>query len=257
AMTTRIALLVAALAGLLQAAGARAEVPVAPAPREIRPDGSRDPAPQPKSEDPAETVGRIIQNSKVVGERLAMTDPGEETQKKQATILKDIDSLLNHQENSQSGGANDKKEKNQDKSSDQQKNEKAPIDPKANPDPKGGMNPMSGMNPPKNDDQQTAARRPRMGEQGASQPKEKEGNRDKKPQDRGMKAPMARAGGMEPKKEPDPMPGGMNPKQPSAPKAPNAKAATPTGGVPNGPPSGRSALPLDEEVAKKVWGGPR
>jgi hypothetical protein len=256
-MTTRIALFVAALAGLLQATDAFADVPVAPPPREIRPDGSRDPVPEPKAEDPAVTVGRIIQNSKAVGERLAMTDPGEETQKKQATILKDIDSLLNRQQQSQSGGGADQKDKkNQEKNSEKQK-EKQPSDAKANSEPKTGMEPMPGMPPPKNDDQQQASgRRPRMGEPGAKQPKDQQANAGKKPNDPGMKEPMAKAG-MEPMKEPDPTPGGMNTKQPNDPKDKDAKAVNPTGGVPTSPPAARSSLPLDEEVAKKVWGGPR
>ena len=75
---TSLSLLVAA-ATLLAESSARGQLPVAPPPREIRPDGSRDPAPQPeppaKPEDPAAVVDRIIKNSKDVGDKLANRIP--------------------------------------------------------------------------------------------------------------------------------------------------------------------------------------
>src|SRR5438067_1118371 len=52
-MTARFTLFIVALAGLLSVAGTRAqppaELPVAPPPREVRPDGSRVEVPQPKA----------------------------------------------------------------------------------------------------------------------------------------------------------------------------------------------------------------
>jgi hypothetical protein len=96
-----LALLVATAA--LLAESARGQLPVAPPPREIRPDGSRDPAPQAeppaKPEDPSAVVDRIIKNSKDVGDKLAKTDTGTGTRKTQGKILSDIDSLINRQEN--------------------------------------------------------------------------------------------------------------------------------------------------------------
>src|SRR5262245_51117442 len=98
-MTVRFVLFAVALAGLLSVTGTRAqppaELPVAPAPREVRPDGSRGPVANPTPEDPAVVINRIVKNSNDVGDRLSKTDPGAETQQKQAQILKDIDSLLN------------------------------------------------------------------------------------------------------------------------------------------------------------------
>jgi hypothetical protein len=80
---------------------ADAQIDVAPAPREVRPDGTRDPAPQPaaqRPENPFQVVQRIIKNSNAVGDKLAMTDTGTETRGKQETILKDIQSLIDQQE---------------------------------------------------------------------------------------------------------------------------------------------------------------
>src|SRR5262249_16846680 len=79
----------------------RADVPVAPPPREIRADGSPDPGPSPEAapkEDPLAVVERIIKNSKDVGDKLAMTDTGTDTRNKQDKILKDIDALLNQED---------------------------------------------------------------------------------------------------------------------------------------------------------------
>jgi hypothetical protein len=66
-----LALLVSA-AVLLADSSARGQLPVAPPPREVRPDGSRDPAPPPeppaKPEDPAAVVDRSIRNAKEGGD---------------------------------------------------------------------------------------------------------------------------------------------------------------------------------------------
>ncbi len=77
-----------------------ADVVVAPPPREVRSDGSRDAVPDaPRAQDPRETVERIINNSRAVSEKLARTDTGADTQKTQNTILKDIKSLIQQEEN--------------------------------------------------------------------------------------------------------------------------------------------------------------
>ena len=92
----RFAFFALLVAGLVSAV-ASAQIDVAPAPREIHQDGTRDPVPQAepaKKVNPLEVVERIITNSKAVGDKLAMTDTGTETRAKQETILKDIQSLI-------------------------------------------------------------------------------------------------------------------------------------------------------------------
>jgi hypothetical protein len=210
---------------------ARAGLPVAPPPREVHPDGSRDPAPQAGSrENPLEVVERIVKNSQSVGDKLAQTDTGTETRGKQATILKDIDKLIDQQENPPPpmGGdsddkkkqdKNDKNDKN-DKSDESPKNDKNPkggMDPKGDMNPQGGQNPMGGNSPPR-------GRKPRQGEQG-SQPKNS---------------------GPPPTGKP---PGGMakgNPK--------SGKQAASAGGNPKGKIAPKATLPIDDAVVKEVWG---
>ena len=230
---TRIALFTALLTGVLSAAS-RAESEAIPPPREIRADGSRDPAPEPdpntltakaakfesvtvaKSENPAETVEKIIKNSKTITDRLADSDTGKDTRKTQDETLALIDSLLNPPPPPPSGGGSDDKKDNKDKSDDK-KDMKGMDDM---PPPKKGMDPMDGMDQqPKDKD----GRRPRMNP--GDQPEGKE------PKDKGMN-PMG--------KMPMPMmdPGGMNP----------------SGGVPMGVAGVRPSLPLDDEVTKEVWG---
>jgi hypothetical protein len=243
----RIALLtlfVAAVA-LLAADSARAQLPVAPPPREVRSDGSRDPAPKPeapaKAEDPAAVVDRIIKNSKDVGDRLEKTDTGTDTQKKQDTILSDIDALLKQQENPPPPSPDQNKDKNQDKNNDPMKDMNPPKSDM--PPPKGDMPmdkmgmgmgkdpgmPMPGMNEPP---MPMGGRKPRMGD------------------------PMA--GDKKEPGQPDPKPGPMGTdkkpadgqKEPKDPKNPSGMA----GGVPGGKPPPKASLPFDEDVAKDVWG---
>ena len=219
------------------ASQARADLPVAPPPREVRPDGTRvqPPIAEPTAaEDPAAIVERIIANSKDAGERLGKTDTGTETQKKQATVLKDIDILLNQQDDSK-GGGNDK-----DMNPDQKKDDKK-QDSKKNDMTKGmDDQPMNG-----NDSQPKNDRRPRQ-DQNGKQPKDKA---DKQPQDAGMNPKGDDKKGM----KDDPMPGTKS----SDPK----EGKDPKGGMPTGGPMGKTgnqpSLPVDDEVAKKVWGGPR
>ncbi|CEF48219.1 unnamed protein product [uncultured bacterium] len=227
-MTTRFALFVAALAGLLSFAGTQAqppaEVPVAPPPREVRPDGSRPPVPPPpKTEDPAVVIARIVKNSNDVGDRLSKTDPGPQTQKTQAEILKDIDSLLNPPP-SGGGGADKKDQKNPDpnqQKKDDMKSSGGGMDKQPNPDPKGDGRPDQAARPRKND-QQAKANPPN-------------GKDQKPPQDPDMNQ-QAKGGGMDPKKEPGPMPGGgMKEPMPKEKTDPNASPMSPSGGTPNGP----------------------
>ncbi len=237
--------------GSLLLARVRADLPVAPPPREVHVDGSRDPVPQPTNsepEDPAAIVARIIENSTDASERLSQTDTGSETQQKQATVLKDIDTLLNQQDNPSGGGAGDK-DQNPDTSMDP-KPEDQEKDSKKNDSEPNGMD----MQPMKQDQQPMAGqdpqpeRRPRQDRPG-SEPKEKT---EGKPQDAGT-SPKPENGSD--KKEPK-MPeskGGSEPKDDK-----DEKNEPPSGGVPMGKiGNNQPSLPLDEDVAKKVWGGPR
>ncbi|MBX9581085.1 MAG: hypothetical protein K2X87_12320, partial [Gemmataceae bacterium] len=142
-------------AGLVVVLGlsARADLPVAPPPRPAAP---RD------AEDPAVVVERIITNSKAVTEKLAKTETGGPTQSTQATILKDIDALIDRQENpppSGGGGGgeqDDKKDQNQQDQNQQNQGQGS-----------GGMG-KSGQQPPggQGGGQQSRGRRPRGGKGG-------------------------------------------------------------------------------------------
>ena len=216
----------------------RAKIDVAPPPREIRPDGTRDPVPSPviaMKENPLEVVQRIIKNSKRVGDKLAMTDTGNETRQTQEKILKDIQSLIDVQDNPPSPDQNpdmnpDSKQKNMDdkkdnKSDDMGKN----MDMSKNMDMgKDGMPPPMGGN---------------RDEPHARQPRQKNGGQ-----------PMPKGG--QPKN-----PSGKQPQQPQT----NATTSPPknpknTGGVVPDPKKGNPAdpgrplLPFEDEIVKEVWG---
>jgi hypothetical protein len=235
----------------ITSAGARADLPVAPKPREVRPDGTRDPVPKAepaKAEHPADTVKRIIENSKDVGDKLAQTDTGADTQKKQGKILSDIDSLINQQENPPPPPNQDKKDDKQDKKdmpdmNDMGKGMGTPMtDPGMGkkdgmPEDKMGMgdpmrNPGSGTGDPPPGGSNNGERKPRMGE----------------PKSDNKKEPGA--GAKEPSK-PD-----NDPKKGEQPKEKNGKdPAGAAGGNPMGKAGpGKPALPFDDDVAKDVWG---
>lgn len=261
-----VALLVSLAA--LTRSSARADLPVAPAPREVRPDGSRDPVPQAeppvKGENPAVTVERIIKNSKTVGDKLEQKDTGTDTRNTQRKILSDIDALLNQQENppppKPDQDKNDKNDKNDmsDKSdmNDQKGMSDKKDDSKDGKDTKGknggtpkndmpmgkdGMDqspmPKDGMGAGMSDSQPTGERRPRMG-----QPKD-----DSKEPSGNAKQPGKSGSDQQ----------GKASKQPKASKDPNAKGA-PGGkvaGNPMGKVTGKPLLPFEEEDASKdVWG---
>jgi hypothetical protein len=214
-----LALFVAAVA-VLVCDSAQAQLPVAPAPREVRPDGTRDPAPKPetpaKAEDPAVVVDRIIKNSKDVEEKLSKTDTGTDTRTKQDKILSDIDALINRQEDPPPPKDDKEKDKNM--------------------MGMGGMQdmmPMPGMNDPPPMPMGNSGRKPRMGD----------------PMGGDKKEPDMTAG-MNPMK-PEDKKGPGSPKDPKEPKNPSGTA----GGNPNGKaPPGKPLLPFDEDVAKDVWG---
>lgn len=229
-----VALFVAGVVALV-GDSAQAQLPVAPAPREVRPDGTRDPAPQPetptKAEDPAVVVDRIIKNSKDVEEKLAKTDTGTDTRKKQDKILSDIDALINRQEDPPP--PQDNKDKDKEKNNDPMMNPGMPP-----PKDKMGMGmdmmPMNGMNDPPPMPMGGSGRKPRMGEPMAGDKKDP-GMNDGKPE------PM----------KPQDKKGSSGPKDPKDPKNPSGMA----GGNPGGKvPPGKPLLPFDEDVAKDVWG---
>lgn len=250
---------------------ARADLPVAPPPREVRPDGSRDPGPKPeppvKGENPAVTVERIIKNSKDVGDKLEMKDTGTDTRKTQGKILSDIDALIDQQENppppkpdqDKNDNKQDKKD-NQDKKDDKKDNKKDKNDKKDNKDdkkdmgmpmPKDGMG-MDQMPMPKDGmgmggmgmsgagvgEQQPMGRRPRMNDPTGDSKKEKEPG----------------GGAKEPAKPDNDKKG----EQPKEGKEPNDKKGGPGGknaGNPTGKVNGKPGMPFEEEDASKdVWG---
>lgn len=249
------------------AESARADLPVAPPPREVRPDGSRDPGPKPESppkgENPAVTVERIIKNSKDVGDKLEMKDTGTDTRKTQSKILSDIDALINQQENppppkSDQNDKKDNKDDKQDKKDDKQDQKDNKQDKKDNkqdkndkkdmgmPMPKNGMDmgmdqmpmPKDGMGGMGTGEQQPMGRKPRMNDPMGDSKKDKEpGGAAKEPA------------------KPDNEKKGEQPKDG---KEPNDKKGGPGGknaGNPTGKVNGKPGAPFEEEDASKdVWG---
>ena len=237
----RTSVFTAALAGLL-ASTSRADVEVAPPPREVRADGSRDIAPAPEvapQENPSITVDRIIKNSKAVGDKLATIDTGEETRSTQARILKDIESLIDMQNDSSSKSGGDSSDKNKnrksnDKNQDQKNDGKSPSDGMKQP-PKDGNQPKGGMGPKDDQNQQaTSGHRPRKG------------SRDRKPP--GKDKDMGMANNTPMNQKPEPGPGNSN-----GAKDKDQKAGA-VAGNPMGPADPRPSLPITEEVVKEVWG---
>ncbi|MBN9120646.1 MAG: hypothetical protein J0I06_16085 [Planctomycetes bacterium] len=242
---TPLALLAAAVVGLV-ASGARAQLPVAPPPREVRPDGTRDPAPKAeapaRAEDPAAVVDRIIKNSKDVGDRLENKDAGADTRTKQDKILSDIDALINRQEDPPPPKPDDKNDKND--KNDMPKDPMTGKDPmmKDMPPPKGdtpmdkkgtGMGkddgmPMAGMNDPPPMPMGGNGRRPRMGDPMAGDKKDPGDQQPDPTKSDNKKAP----GGQKDPKDPS---GSM-------------------GGNPGGKVAPKALVPQDEDVSKDVWG---
>jgi len=234
------AALFALLAAALLAQSTAARIDVAPAPRAIRSDGSRDPAPQPaaaKKENPLEVVKLIIANSNAVGDKLAMTDTGTETRGKQETILRDIKSLIEQEEDPPPQPDQDKSDQ---KTDDMKKKDDMPMGDmgdqgdKGNkkhtpPMPKGKG--MGDMPPPMGDmgSDEPMGRRPRQ--QGAKEPKEKSGS-----------------GGGGGQKQSQPMP--ATPTQP--PKNTGGRIPDPKPGDPKNP--AIPLLPPEDDIVKEVWG---
>jgi len=236
---TRVVFFALLTAGVVSAS--QPGVNVAPPPREVRPDGSRDPAPEAtpaKQEDPREVVERIIKNSNAVGDKLAKTDTGTETRKTQDTILKDIDALLNQHDDSPKSDQNpdmnkDMQDKSDSKDNKDKKDDMMPMGGGMDQKDKQGKKDMGmggGMDQqPMGGDNQAKGHRPRQ-QQGDKQPKEPGANQ---------------ANG-----KPDPKPmSGMPPTQP--PKNPGGARPDP-----NGDPHAmaRPAVPFEDDPTKDVWG---
>lgn len=219
---TRATLFAAGLAVVLGSA-ARADLPVAPPPRPAAP---RD------AEEPAKVVDRIIANSKDVTDKLAKTETGEPTQTTQATILKDIDALIDRQENPPKGGGGggDQDQKDQQNKSQGGGGGGGGMG-QSSGKPTGGQGGGGG--------QQSRGRRPKGGK--AGQPPEGQG------QD------TANAGG-KPDGKNDPMPGGGAKAGGQDPKGGKGTTAGMAGGTEPGNPVPRPTVPLNDEVAKEVWG---
>jgi hypothetical protein len=246
---TRLIAFALLAAGVASAAAAQGQLPVAPPPREIRPDGSRDPAPAggtAKRENPLDVVERIIKNSNEVGDKLAMTDTGGTTREKQKKILQDIDALLKqddpppdkNQDKQDQKDKQDEQDQKDKKDNKQDKSDKS--DKKDDMMPNGGMGDMppmkkdgmgggGGMDQQPMGGDQITDRQPRKG--GGQKQEPKEG----RPKGGGQKQ--------------QPM-GGKQPMQP--PKDPKTgKTPDPTPGMPV---PGQPLLPHEEEVVKDVWG---
>jgi hypothetical protein len=227
-------------AAVLSAPQARAQVEVAPVPREIRADGSRDPAPQvapAKAENPLEVVARIVKNSNAVGDKLAASDTGPTTRGTQETILKDIESLIDRQENPPPP----KPDQNQDKN-DQKDKTPDDVTKKEDMSPKGGMNdkqpmkgdpgggkkePMAGgIQEPTGGGEQPMGRRPRQ--KAGEEPKEKDDQ-----------AKGGQGGKQQAKTDPR--------KDPKTATTAPAKPGDPTDPL-------RATLPTEDEIVKDVWG---
>ncbi|QDU23068.1 hypothetical protein [Urbifossiella limnaea] len=246
-MTRPAALFVFAALGV--PAVAADPLPVAPPPREVRPDGSRDPAP---AEDPAAVVERIIAGAKQASDKLAAADAGDGTRATQAGILKDIDALLNPPDSppKDGGGSSDmnKQDKNDGKSD--KGNDKS--------DAKSDMGKGGGQKEQKGDGKGNAGgKQPTGGTEPTGGMGQKEGQASGR---------RPRAGAPKDGKEPGGMAQGGKgaDKQPMTPTQ-TAKAGTPKdpAGVAQAaadkkndqpPPPVQPQLPIADVVAKEVWG---
>ena len=220
------------------------DVEVAPPPREIRSDGSRESVVEPmllKPQNPLETVERIIKNSKAVGEKLAMTDTGTDTRKTQDIILKDIQSLIDQQENPPPP----KPDQNQDMNKDQKGDNSNDMNKKDDRTPMNDMN----DSPPRNKDMQPSNGNEQQPKDAGDQPKNRK--------------PRQQNGNDSKEQGKKPMNPGFNQEgEKGAGKGSSGASKEPkngTGQLPDPmskgerPPTTPSLLP-EESVVKDVWG---
>lgn len=219
-------------------------------------------APPANPDDPAAIADRIVENTKLAGDRLASADSGDQTRRTQNDILNDIDKLLKLAENPppMGGGGSG-----------------SPPPPMGGGDPMGGQS-GEGSKPPMpmggspNGGGMDPSSRPMgdspmpMGGQPDSRPKggppgneKKNGWRDRA--ERKQNEPGSGASDSQPMPgspmpvagTPKPMPGHPGDTGPELPVAPG------TGGSPTGTAGTASAkstpsLPLDDPYTKQVWG---
>jgi hypothetical protein len=215
---TRTPFAVLLATGLLWASPAPAELPLAPPPRQVHPDGSRNPLPSPevgKKEDPLQIVERIIKNSQAVGDKLARTDTGIDTRKTQEQILKDIDSLLNPDDPPPTPPDQNPDMKDEPKDDNKTDDKKDPQSDNKTDDKKDPQN--DNKTGPKNDNKTTNTTKPKD----PHQPPEQQQNPDKQqPPEQNMPSGgmngNAGGSGTEPPPMPMPMPmhgGGDQPRE--------------------------------------------
>lgn len=224
-------------------------------------------------------IERIVKNSTAAGERLSGADPGVETQQQQAAILKDIDFLLSspkdqsknesRQQNTASPQPTKSSDTKETKSS--QPSSDAGTQNKKNDQAKSGMNPadsiesgnmsnpMPGLDAMANRVEESRPRRPRTVDQ------------DQSPSPLTM--PIDRGEPSKPQHpESSPGPGvasqpqkigdesksnDMNPTANQNDQSPKSAQTTLPMDKSSEPPGIAPILPLDEDTAKRVWGGPR
>lgn len=220
------------LLGLLAPTTASAVGVVPPIIRAEKPDQSAD-APT-ADEDPLKTIERITKNARAVGDRLQNEDSGNDTQKAQDQLLKDIDSLLKPPPPMGGGGGG------------------GPPPP-----PMGGGGGGAGGSPPPpmggGGGGGGSDSKP-MGGDGGGTSKRQRGDRQEESQGSGQnkKEPMG-AGGQE-KKEPMGDGAKLDPNQPPMPGGGDGSGKDGQGAAGDGGKKHTPNLPLDDPFTRRVWG---
>ena len=222
--------------------GSRAEVAIAPPPREV---GIAAPIPAKNTKpaaNPSETMDEIVANTKKISDRLAKSDPGSQTRKTQDHTLELIDSLLN-----------DPAPKANPPSSDASPS--PDTQPKGNqtdmpmPDPQ--TNPARDPSPKKESAQPKEDRTPQGHRPRNEQARKSEGSEPEK--GNGKEAKKSDNGNTTPGK--DPSSKGKQPTKGTEYKPdPDQKGKDPTAVSKGGTGVPKPSLPLDDDVVKQVWG---
>lgn len=257
---------------------AQADLPVAPPPREVRPDGTRAPLPAPDTgpdEDPLHIVRRIIANSHAVGDKLARTETGTDTQRTQQAILRDIDKLLDRKDPPPPDPSSDSSDKPDPNNGGDPKTDpkdgpgnRPPEGPKPDaadqPEPRGGTKPPdSAAGPPGNGptpgkDRGSGTGKGNPTPQATDDGEDRDQPRPRRPrtgheQGRRPDAPEP------PRPSGDPTPVGGQPR-PQGQPAQGAQPRDPLGGRTPDPrplaksPPARSLLPAEADLLREVWG---
>lgn len=175
-------------------------------------------------DDPAAIAARIAKNTKAAADRLKDQDTGTGTRKTQEQTLKDIDELLKQAEN---------------------------PPPKSGDGGGGSQNdppPQGGDSQPKGGGQQPMGGKQNQGGGQSKQPRGSKGERKPQGQQTGKSGQQPMPGGQQGAKQESTPTGPMpRPGQPGG-KQPATQGGTPQPGV------GGKGLPLDDPVAKQVWG---